>query len=138
MALNYAKDDQKKQIKEMLDNELWKYRSANCLFIPFVDLFIELNEMALKDGKLEQLKKYGGNNFDCICFDDLGAEKLTEAKRENLYYIIDARYRNMMPIIITSNFTIQEISEFEPRIASRFAEMGKILQFKGKDFRKNK
>ena len=123
--------------QKVLDSGLWKYRRANCLFVSFVEMFVEINTAAIDDGGKESvLKKYAGNNFDCICFDDLGAEKLTEAKRENLYYIIDSRYREMLPTIITSNFTISEISDVEPRIASRLAEMGKILQFNGKDYRK--
>lgn len=138
--LESAKEEEKKNLEKYLNDELYNYRKAKCLFIPFVELFIEINTSAMGDsGKMDILKKYSqGYEYDCICFDDLGAEKLTEAKRENLYYIIDGRYRELLPTIITSNFTIQEISETEPRIASRFAEMGKILQFDGYDYRKTK
>lgn len=123
--------------QKILDSGIWKYRPANCLFVSIVEMFVEINNAAMNDGsKMYLLQKYSSPKFDCICFDDLGAEKLTDAKRENLYYIIDARYRNILPTIVTSNFTINEISEVEPRIASRFAEMGQILQFNGKDFRK--
>lgn len=126
--------------QKVLDSGLWKYRPANCLFISFVEMFVEINTAAMDDGgKQAILKKYATKkDYDCICFDDLGAEKLTDAKRENLYYIIDSRYREMLPTIITSNFTINEINDVEPRIASRLAEMGKIIQFNGKDFRKQK
>ena len=125
--------------QKLLAEEVWKYRRANCLFVPIVEMFVEINTAANADeGKQAVLRKYStSNTYDCICFDDLGAEKLTDAKRENLYYIIDSRYREMLPTIITSNFTIKEINEVEPRIASRLAEMGIILQFNGKDFRKN-
>ena len=131
----YGKEDYQRD----LDNELWKYRSANCYFVSLVELFVKINNAALNTDKMEILEKYCNDPYeDCTCFDDLGAEKLTEAKRENLYYIIDSRYRNMKPTIITSNFTIKEISDNEPRIASRLAEMGDILYFGGKDYRKNK
>lgn len=129
--------------QKVLDSGTYAYRPAICLFISCVQMFIELNDVAMRDeGKKKMLDEYSKrqnrNGYDCICFDDLGAEKLTDAKRENLYYIIDSRYREMLPTIITSNFTIQEISEVEPRIASRLAEMGKILQFNGSDYRKNR
>lgn len=141
-TLEYDKEkDNSKMIEyyqKLLEGELYKFRKAKCLFISFVEMFVEINTAAMgDDGKFALLEKYAkGRNYDCICFDDLGAEKLTDAKRENLYYIIDSRYREMLPTIITSNFTINEISEVEPRIASRLAEMGKILQFNGKDYRK--
>jgi DNA replication protein DnaC len=137
--------------QKLLDSEIWKFRNAKCLFVSFVELFIEINTVAMSDeGKEKILSKYATGydrsvyclddnrdpDYDCICFDDLGAEKLTDAKRENLYYIIDSRYREMLPTIITSNFTINEINDVEPRIASRLSEMGKIVQFNGKDFRK--
>lgn len=124
--------------QKLLDSGVWQYRKAVCLFVSFVEMFVEINNAAISDeGKMQILRKYSlNNNYDCVCFDDLGAEKLTDAKRENLYYVIDARYKEMLPTIITSNFTINEISQSEPRIASRFAEMGAILQFNGKDFRK--
>jgi len=129
-------EDRKNYYKNLLDTGIYKYRKAVCLFVPFVEMFVEINTAAMEDkGKRSVLDKYA-KNYDCICFDDLGAERLTDAKRENLYYIIDSRYREMLPTIITSNFTIQEISDVEPRIASRFAEMGKIVQFNGQDYRK--
>lgn len=126
--------------QKVLDSGLWKYRRADCLFVSFVEMFVEINTAAMNDnGKQLILERYATDkNYDCICFDDLGAEKLTDAKRENLYYIIDSRYREMLPTIITSNFTINEINDVEPRIASRLSEMGKIIQFNGKDYRKQK
>jgi DNA replication protein DnaC len=132
-------EEQKEKYQSFIDSEEWKYRKAICLFVPVVEMFVEINTAAMKDGgKEDVLDKYAKDKtYDCICFDDLGAEKMTDAKRENFYYIIDSRYRNMLPTIITSNFTINEINDTEPRIASRFAEMGKIIQFNGKDFRKS-
>jgi len=132
-----TRDNVKSHYEKMIADDLWKYRNAVCLFVPLVEMFIELNESAQKDeGKKKLLDKYA-TQYDCICFDDFGAEKLSEAKRENFYYIIDKRYRDMRSTIITSNFTIKEINEVEPRIASRFAEMGRILQFNGNDFRRS-
>lgn len=133
-----CESEEYKRAKLIYENELYKYRKAQCAFIPMVELFVQLNEAAMDKGKLTLLEKYAGSFYDCICFDDLGAERLTDAKRENLYYIIDSRYRNMLPTIITSNFTINEINDVEPRIASRLSEMGDIIQFNGKDYRLEK
>ena len=133
-------EGEKEKIEVLIKNELWKYRSARCLFISFIELFLLLNAAAFDEsGKLGMLNRYiGVSAYDCICFDDLGTEKLTEAKRENLHYIIDGRYKAMLPTIITSNFTLSEIADYDPRVASRFVEMGKILQFNGSDYRNRK
>jgi len=44
-------------------------------------------------------------NCDLLIVDDLGKEKPTEWLLEKLYYIINCRYENEMPIVITSNFS---------------------------------
>lgn len=136
--IEYTTDeDYKKRLQEGYEKEKYKFRRPILLFLPVVEMFIALNEASNRDeGKKHLLDDYS-MNYDCICFDDFGAEKLTDAKRENFYYIIDKRYREMKPIILTSNFLIKEINEVEPRIASRFAEMGEIIQLTGKDYRKH-
>lgn len=128
------------EIETLLKNELYKYRRPSVGFFPTVNIMLKLNQSAFEGNKLDALEEYTNEssryNYDCVCFDDLGAEKLTDAKRENLYYIIDTRYRNELTTIITSNLTIEELSDHEPRLASRLAEMGKILHFTGQDYRK--
>jgi len=107
---------------------------ARCLFLPVVELVFKLNDVVMSGGnKSEWIERY--LSYNCLCLDDFGSEKITEAARQNLYYIIDKRYRDMKPIIITSNLTMNEINEYEPRIASRLVEMGKIIQISGEDYR---
>lgn len=111
------------------------YRSQKVCFLSVAALMMGLNELAMKgEGKLNELNNYIWN-YDYLILDDLGAEKLTDASRQNLYYLIDERYKNMKAIIITSNYTIEQINDIEPRIASRLAEMGVILKLNGDDYR---
>lgn len=71
---------------------------------------------------MEKLKEsYSNNNLDyyeiiklyCQCdlliIDDLGKERLSEWVLEKLFQIINTRYENMLPIIITTNYTEQEL-----------------------------
>ena len=74
-------------------------------------------------------------SLEASFIDDLGAEKLSDTNRQNLYLIIDRRYREEKSLIITSNFTIDELNDYEPRIASRITEMGKIFFINGNDHR---
>ena len=48
---------------------------------------------------------------DFLLLDDLGAEKWTEWVEAKLYQIIDYRYRNCLPVIITSNLQGDEIKD---------------------------
>jgi len=69
-----------------------------------------------------------------LLLDDVGAEKITDWSSSSLYSIISARYNAMRPIIVTSNLTLAQISEWEPRIASRLGGMMNV-ELKGKDRR---
>ncbi len=64
-----------------------------------------------------------------LVLDDMGSEKTTEYARQALYVIINNRYENNLPIIVTSN--IVNLSEFankiDDRIVSRLLEMCKII-----------
>lgn len=47
-------------------------------------------------------------NVDLLLLDDLGVERPTEFSLKNLAQIIDYRYRNCLPLVVTSNFTLEE------------------------------
>lgn len=46
-----------------------------------------------------------------VIFDDLGAERDTEYAIEKVYSIVDARYRQKLPMIFTTNLTLSEMKE---------------------------
>lgn len=46
---------------------------------------------------------------DLLIIDDLGKEKLSEWVLEKLFQIVNTRYENMLPIIITTNYSENEI-----------------------------
>lgn len=69
-------------------------------------------------------------------FDDMGSEKISEWSLQMLYLIVDHRYTNLLPTIITSNLTLEEIgTTISDRIASRIAGMCEIISLKGDDRR---
>lgn len=132
--LDNPESELREVLQKVLDDGLYYYRKARCKFYPAAELFLELSETFItnkpKSKIIDELC-----SFDCICIDDLGAEKLTDTTRQNLYLIVDRMYREMKSLIITTNMTIDEINTYEPRIASRLAEMGKIYFIDGNDHR---
>lgn len=75
------------------------------------------------------------SNLQYLVLDDLGAEKSTEWSITTLYLIIDRRYRDMLPTIITTNLTMEEIGQhISRRIASRLSS-GKVIEVKAPDYR---
>ena len=50
------------------------------------------------------------NQFKLLVIDDLGVERNTEYAKELVYNIIDSRYRAGLPMIITSNLTLEKMA----------------------------
>lgn len=75
-------------------------------------------------------------NRGIIIIDDLGVEKPSEWVSETMFKIIDKRYREMIPTIITSNLELGELSEhLGDRVASRITEMCDVIKLEGVDRR---
>lgn len=66
----------------------------------------------------------GLRNADLLILDDLGTENSTDWSRTTIYNIIDSRYRDNKPLIISTNFTLDEIKEkYNDRTYNRIIEM---------------
>ena len=82
------------------------------------------------------------NEFDLLIIDDLAAERDTEFMAEQVMNIIDARYRAGLPLIVTTNLTVQELSGTtdirKQRVFSRLIEMCVPITVTGRDRRKAK
>jgi DNA replication protein DnaC len=77
-------------------------------------------------------------NTNLLLLDDLGTEKPSEWVLQTLNHLINSRYENLRPTIITSNFPLTVIGErLDQRLASRIYGMGKVIEFTGKDKRAN-
>ena len=79
------------------------------------------------------------NHYSLLIIDDLGIERSTEYAKEQVYAVIDERYKANLPLIITTNLTINEIRNPEnvadARIYSRVLEMCTPVHVGGADRR---
>ena len=57
-----------------------------------------------------------------LILDDLGAENSTPWAEDKLYQIIVHRHEARLPTVITNAFSIEELEEAKPRIASRLVD----------------
>lgn len=94
----------------------------------------------------EESEKYVINSYihnHLLIIDDLGKEYSRNNNygnswfNEKLYAIINGRYENEFPIIITSNLTTSELDKtIDPAIVSRIIEMCRGVKLEWADFRK--
>ena len=72
--------------------------------------------------------------------DDFGMERGTEYGLEQVYSVIDSRYRSGKPLIATTNLTLEELQHPQDtphaRIYDRLTSMCAPVRFTGSNFRK--
>lgn len=80
------------------------------------------------------------NRAKLLIIDDLGAERSTDFALEKVYNIVDGRYRARLPIILTTNLSMEEMKETTDiryaRIYDRIFELCYPVQFVGRSWRK--
>lgn len=98
----------------------------------------QTNEIGFRDMNDAQLIDYFCKT-PILFLDDIGTEKTTDWAFQTLYTIIDRRYREFRQTVITSNLSLNELSDRTgDRITSRIAEMCNVIELKGKDRRLEK
>ena len=98
-----------------------------------------LNDLAASfDGRNEYISRLC--SFPLLIIDDFGMERGTEYGLEQVYNVIDSRYRSRKPLIVTTNLTLEELQHPEDtahaRIYDRLLEMCSPLCFTGENLRK--
>lgn len=75
-----------------------------------------------KEGEDTVLKSL--SNADLLIIDDLGTEQDTDWSRTRIYNILDSRYRNGLPLIVTTNMKLTDLKEkYHIRTYDRLLEM---------------
>lgn len=108
------------------------WRGPNIVFTRMTDLLDDL-----RPGDDSRLRIRDCQRADLLAIDDLGAEKASEWTQERFYSIIDHRYANCLPLIVTSNLPASKLAaQTGERAASRLAEMCTVVPLTGADRRK--
>lgn len=72
-----------------------------------------------------------------LVMDDIGMEKVTEWVAERIYLILNGRYENGLPTIVTTNRTIADLpTSLGDRIVSRLMESAVACDMSGADIRR--
>ena len=81
-------------------------------------------------------------SFPLLILDDFGMERGTEYGLEQVYNVVDSRYRSRKPLIVTTNLTLEELQNPEDtphaRIYDRLIEMCSPVCITGENFWKAK
>ena len=82
----------------------------------FARLLNKLTDMYAGDRNayIDSFKRY-----PLMIIDDLGVERNSEFAREQVFSVIDSRYRSKLPMIVTTNLTLEELQHPEDLSRSR-------------------
>jgi len=107
-------------------NNLMKKLYVPVLYFPYVEGFSDLkDDFNLLEEKLERMKQ-----VDVLFIDDLfkpvkGKPRATEWQVEQTYAVVNYRYLNHKPILVSSELTIEELIEVDEALGTRIFQMCK-------------
>ena len=114
------------------------HRGYTAVFIEVPDLFSQIKSTYGGDGSEDKIMRSLAS-CDLLVLDDAGAEKPTEWVQEKFYQIINSRYKNHLPVVITTNTKdmagLEDIIGF--RAYDRVLEMCEPLKNTGESYRRN-
>ena len=115
------------------------FNSVRYKFITVPELLLEIRDsFSEKSNRLEKEIVETYSDVEYLILDDLGVEKVTDWSMQTLYLIVNRRYEQLKPTIVTSNYSLNELSDRmqDKRIASRLLAMCKVIKLKGTDKRR--
>lgn len=120
-------------LRRMYELHSYKKNPPRGRFWPFIELLDRYKATFDEDRATESVEAIDAEmrRTPVLVLDDVGANKVSEFAEERLFRLVDERYRDRRPLIVTTNLTLTELPS---RMASRLAD-GLVLQFKGPDRR---
>ncbi|WP_373601578.1 ATP-binding protein [Paraclostridium bifermentans] len=111
----------------MLDN------SIGVIYMPYRSVITRIKQ-SVTDEENYQKEVNIYKNAEVLLIDDLFKGRITEADINIIYEIVDYRYFKNLPMIITTEKTIEDLVEIDEAIGSRLYEKSKnyIIEMKGK------
>jgi DNA replication protein DnaC len=119
-------------------------KGRDILFYRFEDLLNDFRDSYNSDNEInEQLLRDRLKNVRYLIIDDIGTSTRLNPESDfslrTVYNIIDHRINYCLPTFLSTNKTVEELSEsFDQRIFSRIAGSCEVLNLSGKDKRLNK
>lgn len=124
----------KTHLSVALANNMMK-KGIKVIYMPYRDTITAIKQNML-DAEFykKQIGKY--QTADVLLIDDLFKGKINETDINIMFEIINYRYLNHLPIIVSSEFTVDRMLNFDEGTASRIYEMCKefIVQVEGQAY----
>lgn len=109
-------------------------KGIGVVYLPYRDVITRVKQNMMDDEYYKKtLSKY--QTAELLLVDDLYKGKISEADINIVFEIINYRYLNHLPIIVSTEFVTERLLNFDEAIGSRIYEMCKefIVEIQGKE-----
>jgi len=101
------------------------------IFLDRIRASFKFSESAAQD-----LFEFACTKASLVVLDDFGKEKATDWATERLYVLVESRYQNMLPMLVTSNRTLDELDSLGyGATVSRLQQMCRTIKLETADHR---
>ena len=117
-----------------LANNFIKKDGKRVVYMPYRDVITKLKQNILdKEYYKNLVVKY--QTAEILLIDDLFKGKINETDINIMFEIINHRYLNKLPIIVSTEYLVEEMLSYDEAIGSRIYEMAKgfIVEVKGQE-----
>lgn len=124
----------KTHIALALANNFIKQKNIEVVYMPYRDSVTSIKQnMTDEEYYKKTLSKY--QTAEILLLDDLYKGKVTDSDINIMFELINYRYLNHLPMIISTEYTVERLLSFDEAIGSRIYEMSKdfIVQIEGID-----
>ena len=99
-------------------------KNIKVVYMPYRDIITSIKQNMLDDEYYKKtVSKY--QTCDVLLVDDLFKGKINESDINIMFEILNYRYLNQLPIIVSTEFTVEKLLTFDEGIGSRIYEMCK-------------
>lgn len=99
-------------------------KKIKVVYMPYRDVITKIKQNMLdQEYYTKTISKY--QLCEVLLIDDLFKGKINESDINIIFEIINYRYLNFLPIIVSSEFTIERLLNFDEAVGSRIYEMSK-------------
>ncbi len=116
--------------------EIIRKYSATVEFVSYTEVLTDIKAAFSNHSEEAYMLEERMRKADLLVIDDLGKEKPSPFTNELFYRVVNGRYKDKLPMIITSNYGVESLSErLDYSVFSRLVAICKVVEMRGIDYR---
>ena len=126
----------KTHLAAAISAEIIRKYAATVEFVSYTEALATMRAAFSESNNNDKILEERMVKADLLVIDDLGKENLSAFTKNVLYRVVNGRYKEKLPLIITSNYGIESLSQrLDYGTFSRIVDGCKVVEMRGIDYR---